>query len=146
MRNRLLVLVAAAAAVAVLLPGRASAHDLRAVVKLLPESVRVEAGFDDDTPAEGAKVTITDAAGNVVAEGKTNDRGVCDLPKLPAGKYWAKVESIGHADKVEFDVAADAEGEFAGYRMSKPVAVGIGVGGLLTASTGFWWLRRRKGA
>lgn len=126
-------------------PGRACAHDLRVVVKLLPEVVRVEAGYDDDTPAEGAKVTISNAAGVVVAEGKTDDRGVCDLPKLGAGQYTAKVESMGHADTVAFEVSGDVGGEFAGYRMSKPLAIGIGVGGLLAVSAGFWWLLRRKG-
>jgi nickel transport protein len=144
MHNRHLILAAVAVAVAVLAPSRASAHDLQAVVKLLPDVVRVEAGFDDDTPAEGAKVTITDAAGNVVAEGKTDDRGVCDLPKLAPGKYTAKVESIGHADTVDFEVS-DEGGEFAGWRLNKSVGVGIGAGGLLGASAGFWLLRRRRG-
>ena len=56
MPNRLLVVLAAAIIVG--LPERAAAHDLKATVKILPEEIVVEAGFDDDTPAEGARVTI----------------------------------------------------------------------------------------
>ena len=60
MGNRSLVLVVAAICV-VGAPGSAGAHDLKATVKLLPDAVVVEAGFDGDTPADGATVVIADA-------------------------------------------------------------------------------------
>src|SRR5262245_2988950 len=106
MRTRPLVL-AAAAAFALLSPGRASAHDLQLVVMLPPDAPKeliVEAGFDDETPAEGAKVVITAADGTVVAEGKADEKGVCKLVRPAPGKYTATVTAYGHRDKVVFEV------------------------------------------
>ena len=86
--------------VVVAAPGEGRAHDLQATVKLLPDAVVVEAGFDGDTPAEEAACDLTDAAGSEVARGKTDERGVCRLPVLGPGNYVAIVESIGHRDEV----------------------------------------------
>ena len=102
MSNRLLVVLVAATIVG--LPERSEAHDLKATVRVLPEAVVVEAGFDDDTPAEGARVVVLDASGTEAAIGKTDDRGVCRLPMLKVGKYTATVESAGHRDEVPFEV------------------------------------------
>lgn len=147
MRSRLIVLAAAAAVVA-LSPGVASAHDLRLVVKLPPDSPNelvVVAGFDDDTPAEEAKVTITDAGGAVIAEGKTDERGVLRLPRPGAGKYKATVSAYGHRDAVEFEIVGEAGGgEYRGWRPDKAVGIAVGVGGLLAASAAFWWFRRGR--
>ena len=144
MRNRFLVPLAALA-LAMFVPGRASAHALQMTVKLPPDAVIVEATFDDGTPARGAAVVITDAAGNEVAKGRADDTGVCRLAKLGPGKYMAAVELIGHRQTVEFEVA-DASGvfEFSSWRLDKRVGLAIGVGGLLAVSGAFWWLRRRK--
>jgi nickel transport protein len=147
MRTRFLVLVIAAVVVAVLSPDRASAHDLQLRVKLPPDEptvLLVEAGFDDDTPADGAKVVITDAAGKVIAEGKTDEKGVWKTMRPPEGKYAATVESIGHMDKVAFEVAASGYFEFRGWRLDKTLGIALGVGGLLLLSAGFWWFRLRK--
>jgi hypothetical protein len=146
MRRNFLVLVAAAVVVAAA-PGRASAHDLIAVVKILPGAVVVEAGFDDDTPAEGARVVVTDAAGAEVASGKTDEKGVCRFPRFAPGKYKAVAESAGHRDAVEFEVA-EAAGEFAfsNWRLDKRLGLAIGLGGLLLLSAAFWRFRLRKPA
>ena len=146
MRTCFLVLVAIVVGVAALSPGRASAHDLQLVVKLppdVPTVLIVEAGFDDETPAEGAKVTITDLAGKVFAEGKTNDKGVWQTTRPGGGKYVAVVEAFGHRDKVEFEVAHPSAWEFSGWRLDKTLGIAIGVGGLLLLSVGFWWFRLR---
>lgn len=147
MRTRPLVLAAAAAAVA-LSPGRASAHDLQLVVKLPPDApgqVVLVVGFDDDTPAEGAKVTIADAAGAVVAGGKTDERGVLKLPRPGPGAYTATAEAFGHRDQVEFKVVGPAGGdEYRGWRPDRAVGLAAGVVGLLTASAAFWWFRRHR--
>jgi hypothetical protein len=144
MRDRFLVLAAAVGIVAGA-PERVAAHDLHAKVKHLPNAVVVEAGFDDDTPAEGAHVVIFDAGGTEQARGETDERGVLRLPMLAPGHYRAIVESIGHRDEVEFDVAK-TEGvvEFANWRLDKRLGVAIGVGGLLLLTAAFWWLRGRK--
>src|SRR5262245_22398469 len=143
MHSRSLVLVAAAFVVATLAPGRALAHDLRATVRLPGDAVVVLAYFDDDTPAEGAKVVITDAAGNDVASGKADDKGLCRLPKLGPGKYRAVVESAGHRDEVEFPVESEGAIEYSRTRPDRAIGLALGVGGLLAASAGFWWLRRK---
>jgi hypothetical protein len=147
MHNRSLVLAAAAVAVAMLAPGRAHAHDLRATVKVLPDAVVVEAGFDDDTPAEGAKVVVTDTFGKEVATGRTNEKGVWRVPRPGAGTYKVVVESAGHRDEVEFVIELhplDAPIEYVRERPNQTIGLAIGVGGLLAASAAFWWLRRKK--
>jgi len=146
---RLSVLVAAA--LIVVAPGRATAHDLKAIVKLLPDSLVVEAGFDDDTPAESARVTILNDSGAEVASGRTDEKGVCRLAKLAAGKYTAIVQDpTGHRDEVPFEIAApeflDAPLEYVRARPNKVIGLVLGVGGLLGASLAFWWFRLRKPA
>ena len=153
MRTRFFVLLAVVLAVA-LVPGQASAHDLQLVVKLPPESLDVlviEAGFDDDSPAEGAKVVITDANGTMIVEATTDARGVCKLARPVPGKYTATVEALGHKDKVAFEVAGVAVSdvsptpiEYRGWRLDRTVGLAIGVGGLLALSAGYWLLRRRS--
>src|SRR5262245_51505620 len=137
--HRFLVLLAAIVVVA-LAPGRAAAHDLKATVKLLPNAVVVEAGFDDDTPAQGAKVLILDLTGQEVAAGKTDEKGVCKFAKPGPGKYKAIVESAGHRDEVEFPIEAaelmDSPVEFARERPNQTTGLIAGVGGLLVLSLG----------
>jgi nickel transport protein len=151
MHTRLLVLAAAAVAVAVLSPSRAGAHALDLTVRVPPggPEITVVAGFDDGTPAEGAEVVVTDAAGRVVARGKTDEKGVWKFAKPAPGMYVATVEEArGHKNRVEFPVAAapatSTEVEFTGWRPDRTLGLVVGVGGLLLASAGFWWFRLRK--
>src|SRR4051812_19092352 len=116
MRSRFLVLAAAVAAVA-LSPGRASAHDLQLVVRFpagSPGEMVLVTGFDDRTPAEEAKITITDASGTVIAGGKTDERGMLKLPRPKPGNYTATAEAFGHRDVVPFEVAGAAD-EYRGW-------------------------------
>src|SRR5262245_14310116 len=148
MRNRLLVLVAAACGVAALAPGRAAAHALEMTVRVPPDATPlvVIVGFDDDTPAEDAVVVLKDAAGNEVARGKTDAKGVCKFSRPAPGKYVATAEAIGHRTKVEFEVQGTPEdAEYTGWRPDRTLGVALGVVGLLGATCGFWWLRLRKG-
>jgi hypothetical protein len=147
MPNRLLVVLAAAIIVGA--PARALAHDLKATVKLLPEEIVVEAGFDDDTPAQGAHVTILKEDGTAIAMGKTDEKGVCRLAMLRPGQYTAKVyDLIGHGDVVPFEVPGpgflDAPIEYVRDRPNKAIGFVLGVGGLLGLSLAFWWIRLRK--
>ena len=147
MPNRFLVLLAATIIVG--LPERAAAHDLQAIVKILPDEIVVEVGFEDDTPAEGARVLILDEAGTEVANGRTDDKGVCRLQKFKAGKYTATVQDpTGHRDEVPFEVAPpdflDAPIEYVRARPNKAIGLVLGVGGLLGASLAYWWFRLRK--
>jgi hypothetical protein len=145
MQYRAIVLVLALVGV-VGWPTSAQAHDLRATVKLLPDTVLVEAGFDD-IPAQEAAVRIVDAAGHEVARGKTDGKGVCRLPLLGPGKYLATVESIGHRDEVAFEIAGSSgDFEFSNWRLDKRVGLAIGLGGLFALTTAFWWFRLRRPA
>jgi hypothetical protein len=143
--------VLVAAALIFVAPGRATAHDLKATVRLLPDEVVVEAGFNDDTPAEGARVIILNDSGTEVASGRTDERGVCRMSKLKAGKYTATVQDpTGHRDEVPFEVAPpeflDAPLEYVRARPDKTLGLVGGVAALLTASLAFWWFRLRKPA
>ena len=143
MRTRFLVLVAIA--VAGLTPGRADAHDLQLKVQVHPDKLRIVAGFDDETPAEDATVTIVAANGSMVAGGTTDERGVCELPLPGRGKYTARVASIGHTDAVEFEVAEpDGIALFHGGRLDRTLGLTIGAGGLLAVSAGYWWRQKSQ--
>lgn len=145
--RRPLVLALAAAAGALLLPGRADAHDLRAVLRdPNADPIRVEAGYDDDTPADGAKVTVTDAAGAVVASGVTDDRGVWTFSRPGPGRYTIAVESAGHRDAVglEIPVAGGPAGVFERWRMDKRVGLAVGLAALLGGTGVYVLVRRRK--
>ena len=92
--GRQLVLAALAALVAGLTPGRAAAHDLRADVNPATDPIRVEAGYDDGTPADEI----------IRWSGRTLERisvfGELQTPLLPA--RW-----LPHPFKaVELDLAA----------------------------------------
>jgi hypothetical protein len=143
MPYRFLALSIATITVSLMHPEPVRAHDLRVVVNVLPETIQVEAGYDDDTPAEGAKVTITDAQGVVVAQGTTDERGICHLPRLEPGRYNAKVIAAGHADTVAFEIGNSIT-QFRGWRLNRMLGVAIGAGGLILISVGFWWRLRRK--
>ena len=58
--------------------------------------IRVEVYFDDDTPAQEARVVLLEGD-RIVASGKTDERGVWNCPKPAPGLYSIKVESTGHA-------------------------------------------------
>ena len=79
----------AALAVAGLLlaPAVARAHKMEVEAKTDGATVRVVAGYEGDEPTEGAKVTLADAAGAKVAEGVTDAKGRCRLPRPAAGAY-----------------------------------------------------------
>ncbi|QJW96321.1 carboxypeptidase regulatory-like domain-containing protein [Frigoriglobus tundricola] len=142
---RFLVLVTLATAGVPLVPAAARAHDLRAVVTVA-DAVRVDAYFDDDTPAESAEVQVTDAAGNVIASGRTDERGVWTFPRPAPGAYTLAAKSVGHGTTVAFTVdgSPGAPVAFTGQRMSKPVALAIGAGLLLGISAASWFRRRRR--
>ena len=141
---RFLVLATAAAAGALLTPTRAGAHAMD--VRIDPATVlyKVTASFDEDLPAEFADVTVTDADGNVVLTGKTDERGVWTFPRPKPGRYLLTVKSVGHIARREFTVDGETEGTVSSdWRPNKWVGLTIGVGGLLGLSGVSWLLRRR---
>lgn len=147
---RFLVLAIAATAGALVTPDRAGAHAMHAKVDVTNDPARLDAYYDEDFPAEFADVTVTDADGNVVLTGKTDERGVWTFPRPKPGTYLATVKQAdGHRAKCEFTVAGAAEPPaertvFIEPRLNKWVGLSIGVAVLLGVS-GISWLRRRRG-
>jgi nickel transport protein len=111
------LLVVAAIAAFVTAPQRAEAHDLKVLISLEGDPLRLEAWFDDDTPAEKARVTVSRDSGEEVLAGETDDRGVWLFAKPGPGSYRIVVESVGHRDVLKLDIPGiDSNGA--------PVAVG----------------------
>ncbi len=126
------------------LPAGAMAHALDAVVKVWPDKIVIEAGYDDATPAEQARVVIRSAAGTIVAEGECDQRGVCELGPLPPGEYLAEITVTGHRTTVRFDVTTDAVGQYASWRPDRRIGLVMGLTLLLGITAGAWWRQRRR--
>ena len=88
------------ATVCLLLAGAGPAFAHRLIVDPTPvgDRLRVEAYYEDDTPAQYAKVTVV-VDGRTVAEGQTDDRGVWTCPRPAPGTYTVRVADHGHAGK-----------------------------------------------
>ena len=96
------------------LPALAHAHAVGVAAKLVGGGVRIEAFFDDDEPAADAKVTVRDAANNLIAEGTTDAAGVWSFALPPAGKYTVRLDAgDGHATTTVITVPPGAAGAIA---------------------------------
>ncbi len=91
-----------------LLPSFVWAHGLGIEARIIDEQVRIEAFFDDDTPARSAKITIEDIAKTVLNDGLTDDQGFWTIPKPKPGKYIVRVDAgDGHAAKTTITIPGD---------------------------------------
>lgn len=89
-------------------PMWAQAHRMTADVLVQGDQVQVIAGYDDDMPAEQATVTIKNAQEEVIAEGTTDDSGLCLLPRPIAGTYTIITnDHAGHLVKVTIEIPED---------------------------------------
>jgi hypothetical protein len=141
-----LVVVSAAAAVTLLAPGRAAAHDLMTLVKVRDADVYVEAGYSygpDSEPAEGAAVSVTDADGKLVAAGTTDEKGVWTFVRPAAGMYTVVVEQAGHRSVVTIGIPEAGTAEFFPSRLDKRVGVAAGVVLVLGLTLVYRLVRRR---
>src|SRR5262245_9992573 len=128
----------------------AFAHRLHVVAKVTGGQIRVEAFYDDDSPAQEAKVTVS-LGDQTVAEGRTDEKGVWTCTRPAPGTYTVRAESVGHAakDKVEVGVPESAPADQSNStderarRTRTPwgrLAIGLAViGGLWVA----WLISRR---
>jgi len=135
------------------LPAFAQAHGVGVEAKLAGGVVRIEAFFDDDTPAADAAVTVRDAADAVVAAGRTDAAGVWAFPAPAGGKYTVRVDAgDGHATTTVVTVppgAADggaisagpSRAALTGWRRGAAVAAGLGA---IAAATALVVAVRRK--
>lgn len=143
-------LVLAALALVGVTPGAASAHDLRAKVIVTATEVRVEAGYDDDTPADGAKVSLAAADGTTLASGTLDATGRWATPAPPPGNFTVVVDDVGHRDRVAFTIdtpTADgpAEATFTNWRLGKTLGLVVGLVVLLGGTLVYVILRRPAG-
>lgn len=144
-----------------LMPRAAIAHDvgLECKQKQGTNKISVEAFFDDDTPAGGAKVEVTDSAKKVIASGTTDAKGHWTFEAPAPGEYRVMLDA-GAAHKAERRIIvrdwsnppADSaeqsqiqEGpsrqEFTRFPWLK---VGIGVGVIALFSVAFLVSRRKR--
>jgi hypothetical protein len=72
------------------------AHRLIVDPKIDGDRIRVEAYYEDDTPAQNALVTVFRGE-QKVAEGRTDDKGVWTCPKPAPATYTVQVKDSGHA-------------------------------------------------
>src|SRR5262249_53707745 len=74
--------------------------------KVRENRLRVEAFYDDDTPAQQAKIVVKNDRKEIVAEGFTDERGnwSCDAPS--AGEYSIRAESVGHVHQETIRIKA----------------------------------------
>ena len=145
--TRLFVLAAVACAVALLVPPRASAHDLKATVNPEVDPIRVEAAFDDDTPADGARVAVIDGEGNTIAAGVLDEKGVWSFAKPGPGTYRIVVELPGHRDVVFLEVPEAAPPiAIARWRLDKDLGLAIGLVLLLGGTLLYVLLRGNRRA
>ena len=73
------------------------AHAIGFSCKLLGDVVRVEAYFSDDTPAIAAHVVVRNEQNAIVAEGRTDDRGIWTFARPAAARYEVMVDGgAGH--------------------------------------------------
>jgi hypothetical protein len=127
-------------------PAGASAHDLRAEIKVGADAIRLVASYEGEDPAQEATVTLTSAGGEVVASGKTDDRGVWSCPRPSPGSYLLVVEQTGHRTKK--DVVVPGDGTTAAYtpdRLDKRVGVAVGLGAIAVLGLVFKFARRKSG-
>lgn len=86
-------------------------HKLCARIDLQGDKLIVEAFYDNDIPAENAKVKLLQQQ-KTLAEATTDDRGMCSLAIPPAGDYLLDISAGGgHRTEVTFTIGAESVAE-----------------------------------
>jgi hypothetical protein len=105
-----LALLGVAAWFTLAFPSVARAHAVGAEVKLKDGRVVIEVYYDDDTPGAEASVKVTDPSDKLVAEGKTDERGLWSFPAPLPGKYKVVVDAgAGHKSTISVTIPEPAE-------------------------------------
>ncbi|HET6574038.1 MAG TPA: SpaA isopeptide-forming pilin-related protein [Fimbriiglobus sp.] len=140
--------IAALAVVGLLLaPAVAEAHKMEVEARTDGVTVRVVAGYEGDEPTEGATVTLTDAAGAVVAEGTTDAKGLCVLPRPKAGTYQLAVDDgAGHRAELALPVPeSEAEVTARTERRNRWLMAAVGLAAIAGGTAVARLLRRKPG-
>lgn len=140
-------------------PTNVYAHAVGIEAKQKGTQVVVEGYFDDNSPADDAKVTVEDETGTVIDQGKTDANGKWSFATPNPGKYKVKLDAgAGHratttltitdpATKptVEANEQTVSEGPTRGEFTRTPwVKMAIGLALLGSIAMLFWWRKRSK--
>ncbi|HTU89684.1 MAG TPA: carboxypeptidase-like regulatory domain-containing protein [Gemmataceae bacterium] len=88
----------------------AAAHSVGAECTLRDGVVQVEAYFDDDTSAADARVVVRNTAGDIVAEGRTDAKGLWHFSVPSPGLYRVTVDAgAGHQTTIRLHIPPPAE-------------------------------------
>ena len=114
MLHRFVVGIFVVCAGALLTPSTTYAHKLIVDAQIRPDApttLSIETHYDPDEPAEGVKITVQDGDGKMVAEGKSDAKGVCQLPRPTGGTYRIIADDgQGHRAEMSLEVpASEAE-------------------------------------
>ncbi|MFT3881457.1 MAG: carboxypeptidase-like regulatory domain-containing protein [Gemmatales bacterium] len=109
-------------------------HNLCAKVDIQGTNLRIEAWFDNETPADGAKVKLLSNK-KTLHEAVTDEKGLCSIPAPGAGNYTIDVNAGGgHRTEITFTIEAAIEEQTAGadkesvfQRRWLGAAIGLGV-------------------
>ncbi len=142
--------VAAATAIAFLVPALAEAHRLDVDSRLLPDGrLRIEVFYSDGRPARKAEVIVRDSNGAQVARGACDAEGVFEFPAPPGMDL--EVEALhegGHRGTHKFrSREAPAERVSREERGRVPYGkLAIGLALIAALATFFGWALRRRHA
>ena len=130
------------------------AHRLLLTCKVAGDTVHVEAYYEDDTPAQNARVALL-LAEKIITSGRTDERGVWVCPKPTGGDYLVLARTEGHTAKEnllipseqnELTTPENSEVEVQSERVAKTQTQWWRLGlGLLVISLGYWVWRRLQG-
>jgi hypothetical protein len=123
----------------------ARAHNLGAECKLRGERVDVEAFFDDDTVPRNARVNVLDAQRQLVASGRTDEKGRWSFPAPRPGVYQVEIDAgAGHRTSIKIIIpgvrSEQTPAAVARPRPEEP-ATTISEGSTRAEFTRFPWLR-----
>lgn len=89
------------------IPNVALAHGLGITVTIANQTVKVEARFDSDDPADDCEVTVTAADGREIVKGMTDKNGFFSFPKPEPGEYRIVADAgAGHRAQKTLTVSA----------------------------------------
>ncbi len=114
-------------------PTSAFAHALGVDCTLKAGKVNVEAFYDDDSPAQKAKVQVVNAKDEVIANGVTDEKGMWNFAAPPPGRYEVRVDAgAGHRAKKTINVPVPID---------EPPTATISTGTSRAEFTRFPWLK-----
>jgi hypothetical protein len=140
---RYLAAAVLAALVLAFAPACAFAHALGVDCTRRGDKVEVEAFYDDDSPAQQAKVHVVNARDEIVASGVTDAKGHWTFATPPPGKYEVRVDAgAGHRAKKTINVpGVESEVPVPQNDPPPPPAVTVSEGPTRAEFTRFPWIQ-----